>query len=191
MGLFDIPIISDVVDFFQNERTNAANKKMVDSTNQANLNLWREQAAYNQPIENMKRLEAAGLSPHLAYGQVADSKLGAAPMMQAPHFERPPDTRFADKIAQHQQVVNMQEQNKLIRSQNQAAEAEAEYKKYETDYLIKNEMLRNDTGIVRSAQRIPDIVGDRVDKFIKWMENENERHYREQLERKQREKENK
>lgn len=165
--------------------TGIFNRDSQESANQSNVALWREQAAYNDPSNQMRRLEAAGLSPHLAYGQIAESKMSNPPTMQPVHYEAP---RMG--LVEYSQVQNMQEQNKLLRSQNEAAAAEAKYKRYETDYLINNDMLRGDTGIVRAAGRIPDIVGDRVNKFVRWMENENEKHYREQQERNKREKEN-
>lgn len=166
--------------------TGLFNKESQDSANEANVELWQRQAAYNSPIENMKRLEAAGLSPHLAYGQIAESKMSNPPTIQPVRYEQP---RF--NLADYQQIQNMHEQNKLVRETNRAAAAEADYKEYETKYLKDHGMLRNDTGAVRLFDRGTSVLSDKVQQFTRWMENENERYYREQQERQNREKENK
>lgn len=41
------------------------------------LSDWHMQNAYNSPEEQMKRLKAAGLNPHLVYGNGADAQMGA------------------------------------------------------------------------------------------------------------------
>lgn len=42
-----------------------------------NLSDWHMQNQYNSPAEQMKRLKAAGLNPHLVYGNGADAQMGA------------------------------------------------------------------------------------------------------------------
>lgn len=136
----------------------AFNKAAVDSANRANVGLWREQANYNSPINQMRRLEAAGLNPNLVYGQVADSKMATPPTMQAPRYEAP---NLQESLIAHQQVVNMQEQNKLIRAQagevaarTAVANSEAEYKQYENKLLKDSGALRTDTPIVKAGGRV-------------------------------------
>ena len=47
--------------------------------NKYNLELWHMQNKYNSPIEQMARLEAAGLNPHLMYGKGTVGTAGQVP----------------------------------------------------------------------------------------------------------------
>lgn len=48
--------------------------------------MWKMQAEYNSPIQQMQRLKAAGLNPHLVYGQGAQGASGS--MSNAPDTPR-------------------------------------------------------------------------------------------------------
>lgn len=65
--------------------TNSSNRSAQESANQANLDLWREQTAYNNPTNQMQRLRQAGLNPDLMYGQngVTANAASSAPQMLA------------------------------------------------------------------------------------------------------------
>lgn len=128
--------------------TNRSNERMTEETNRANISLWREQAAYNAPEAQMQRLQAAGLNPNLAYGQIADSKLGTAPTMQAPRYEAPKMS-----VADYQQVVNMQANNQLVRAQAARAKAEADYAAYENRALQDAGMIKVDSSPLRFLTR--------------------------------------
>lgn len=154
--------------YLSNQETNDANLRAQRAADAANVALWREQAAYNSPIENMKRLEAAGLNPHLAYGQVAESKMSAPPAMVAPRREAwRGSSSDLSTLSTHQQVVNMQETNKLIREQNRSAAAEADYKEYENKVLMKQGLLRTDSGLVKTSGRGGDYVRANIVEPIK------------------------
>lgn len=159
-------IIPGVGPYLAQREENIANKKLQESANAANLALWREQSAYNSPIEQMKRLETAGLNPNLAYGQIADSKASAPPTMEAPRYEA---YKNNFSLADYQQVRNMQEQNKLTRNQIESAaqetrikKAEADYKEYENSILKRSNSLRTDSPFIKSADRVSDYVRTRV-----------------------------
>lgn len=125
---------------------NASNLQAVRETNAANAALWREQTEYNTPINQMKRLEAAGLNPNLAYGQVADSKMASAPTMESPRVQAVPGRNYSGfSLADYAQVLNLAESNKLIRANTAKAEADADYAKYETAKLKSSGMLKSDT----------------------------------------------
>lgn len=64
------------------------------SSNRANRKLWREQTRYNHPVEQMKRLQEAGLNPALIYGSGAQTATGQA--SSAPKMERPEVNPLAD-----------------------------------------------------------------------------------------------
>ena len=152
--------------------TNNANVKAQKSANEANAALWREQAAYNSPEAQMQRLKAAGLSPQLVYGQVADSKMSSPPTMVAPHRD-PVVSR--EGLAQWQQVQNMQEQNKLLRAQQQQVAAattglklENVYKDYETSQLMRSGALRNDHPVIKSWR----FIQDKIQQFNQALDDE-------------------
>lgn len=55
------------------------------------LAMWHMQNTYNHPAMQMKRLQEAGLNPHLVYGQSAQ---GAAGNAGAPEFIKRPEPQF-------------------------------------------------------------------------------------------------
>lgn len=50
-----------------------------NQTHRKNVKLWKMQAEYNSPVQQMQRLKAAGLNPHLVYGQSASGATGSMP----------------------------------------------------------------------------------------------------------------
>lgn len=62
------------------------NKKFAQFQHDLNMKAWREQAAYNTPEMQMRRLRAAGLNPNLAYGNgtIANTQDTPPPQYQAP-----------------------------------------------------------------------------------------------------------
>lgn len=79
-------------------RANSANMELVRYQNAANTDLWRRQIQeqraneemlrqYNSPVEQMKRLQEAGLNPNLVYGNGATNTATAAPTPSAPKMD--------------------------------------------------------------------------------------------------------
>lgn len=72
--------------------TNQANLELAKYNNKWNLEQWNRQNAYNSPAEQVKRLQAAGLNPHLVYGNGAvgntsgQSPTAASVDLKAPHY---------------------------------------------------------------------------------------------------------
>lgn len=48
---------------------NAWNERQAEKANQWNIEQWERENLYNSPIQQMQRLEQAGLNPNLMYGQ--------------------------------------------------------------------------------------------------------------------------
>lgn len=63
-------------------------KSQQKKANKFNLDMWNRQNVYNSPIEQMKRLEEAGLNPNLIYGSGSASTGQAS---SAPTFEKMSD----------------------------------------------------------------------------------------------------
>ena len=62
----------------------AADKELAQFAYSQDLDMWERQNAYNAPTEQMARLRAAGLNPHLVYGSgsVAGNTAGQMPKYQ-------------------------------------------------------------------------------------------------------------
>ena len=48
---------------------NAWNERQAEKANQWNIEQWERENLYNSPMQQMQRLEQAGLNPNLMYGQ--------------------------------------------------------------------------------------------------------------------------
>lgn len=66
------------------EQQNAYNLEMANYQYDKNLEAWNMQNQYNSPVEQMKRLEEAGLNPHLMYGQGNVGNASSVPQFEAP-----------------------------------------------------------------------------------------------------------
>lgn len=65
------------------------NKRLAEQQNKYNLDMWKLQADYNSPQQQMQRFEKAGLNPNLIYGQGSNGNMSQAPQMitpEAPDF---------------------------------------------------------------------------------------------------------
>lgn len=140
------------------------NRDSQEDTNDTNVHLWREQAAYNTPANQMARLQAAGLNPNLAYGQIAESRMSNPPTMQAPQFEAP-DTMGA--LTQYQQVKNLQVLNarnnielEKARADAIKAASDADYTVWENQKLKSGGIIKSDPGYVKAVGRGLDVAGD-------------------------------
>lgn len=88
-------------------------------TNKLNEKLYREQVEYNKPINQMTRLQEAGLNPALMYGKGPGANIASAPpSMTAPPVDK---VDLLGPMASYQQIMNMDaqlagqlEQNKIL-----------------------------------------------------------------------------
>jgi len=129
-----------------NRRTLAYNKWALQQQRDWAIQDWEMQNAYNSPQAQMERLKAAGLNPHLVYGNGADAQGGIVrgtqtPDMkfQAPDFS-PMGNMFRDYFAvkmMGQQVDNLQAQNDILKYQ--AEGIQLDNRKKEFDYGFKQE----------------------------------------------------
>ena len=103
-----------------------------------NIKMWNMQNAYNTPLQQMKRLQAANLNPNLVYGSgnVTGNTAGSAPELQPAKFDtgpyHPVDTRMERAqlalamSSQFQQIENQKIQNDLARQRLALAERSAD-----------------------------------------------------------------
>lgn len=90
-----LPVVGGIVDSFvgahtakkNTEMTIAAQRAEAERAYQREVEMWHMQNAYNSPEEQMKRFGAAGLNPHLIYGQGNSGNATAFPRYQPPQVQ--------------------------------------------------------------------------------------------------------
>lgn len=113
---------------------------------------WESQNTYNSPVEQMKRLKAAGLNPNLVYGNGADAQAGSInsssfPTPNTEAFKQNENipgnalSKFYEVSVQQQQLRNMEATEHLIDAQTRATLANAGL--HEIDLDVKKWMNRN------------------------------------------------
>lgn len=162
-----LSIIPGVGQYMAGQEANQANKDIWRSQRDFSVDMWNLQNAYNDPSAVMKRLENAGLNPNMAYGEIGGGRAGAVSIPAAPDIK--PVPALAQGISDYQQVVNMQEQNKLIRANQAKVAAEAEiaksnarYQSYENDMLMSQGLLKSDSPLVKPVGRVKDYVDSAI-----------------------------
>lgn len=140
-------VVSQGANAYAVGRMNRKNRKfaehMYDIQRKAALADWENTNTYNSPVEQMKRLKAAGLNPNLVYGNGTDlqaSPIRGAdfdqPNTAAPQFENPvPEAlnKYQQVSLQKQQIDNMKATEELIKAQTQATLANAGLKNIQLD----------------------------------------------------------
>jgi len=185
MGLFDWAAAINPVAFLGNalsfggdyllqDRQNQQNRDIMKSQQAWQEAMWKQTNEYNTPTSQVQRLRDAGLNPNLAYGQVADSRAASIGSVSSPSMGRVQAPRLFD----YQQSVNMAEQNKLIRSQNALAEANATgakieniYKAWETKTLMNSNVTRYDAPWVKLGNRLLGVAGETLDSLKSKLDN--------------------
>lgn len=155
------------------DATNEANADAVKATNEANINLWREQAAYNTPANQVARLRAAGLNPNLFYSQGDTGNLSSAPTMKAAQY----DYNYAqavDKVATYYQMknlaaqnANLQAQTDNINAQTRLRQVEGDYQKLQLDYFKKYGYFPNQSETSLIRQTAQDVFG-KYSNYYSW-----------------------
>lgn len=118
---------------------NRANKKMTRETNQMQKQLadeaWARETAYNAPSAQMERYRAAGLNPHLIYGQNDNGY-----QYQTPDVETSQSVG-ADMSALSDVGIGTFQDVRMRRLQNDILDEELKQKVIDTDYKIENSEL--------------------------------------------------
>lgn len=77
-----------------NRKTRKWNEKMYATQRQDALADWNMQNEYNSPEQQMARLKAAGLNPHLVYGNGAEAMSGSQPRSASVESWKPQPAEF-------------------------------------------------------------------------------------------------
>ncbi|AXH76189.1 MAG: DNA pilot protein [Microviridae sp.] len=110
------------------DKTNQANRELAEYQYSKDLEMWNRGNAYNNPIEQMKRLKDAGLNPNLIYGSGAAGASGTTavtmPKYNAPtmsyNYVPPVDVPNVIGMYQDVQIKNAQIDN--LKAQRQQIE---------------------------------------------------------------------
>jgi len=97
------------------------------------LEFWGMQNEYNSPAKQMERFQAAGLNPHLIYGQGNSGNASSisVPDAQMPQFKAPVNTGFSDAIAGLLSQADLRIKN-----------AQAKNLETQTDVIVQDAALR-------------------------------------------------
>lgn len=125
-------IISSSSSKNQMRRTNAANMELAQYQAKTNEALIDKQNAYNSPVAQMGRFDAAGLNPNLMYGQ------GSPGLQTSPARYEAPRVDMHFQPFQIPEVLGMYQDYQLKDAQIQQVEANTDYVRERT----MNESLR-------------------------------------------------
>lgn len=130
-------IISGVAQVGGQALANRAAKKQQQRQMEWNEKFWNMQNEYNSPQAQMKRLQEAGLNPHLVYGQSSGSAAGQAGLMTAPDIDpagiRPIDPQgLMQVLGSYYDFDVKQAQSDKLKAETQVKQEEAILKAQES-----------------------------------------------------------
>jgi hypothetical protein len=110
----------------------AADKELAAFAHSQDIDMWNRQNQYNRPIEQMKRLEEAGLNPNLVYGSgsAAGNTAGQMPKYQQVRSDYSKVQPYFDPMSIIGAYQNIEQQNAQIdnvKLQNQRQAIENSY----------------------------------------------------------------
>lgn len=88
IGTMVAPAIAGIFDTVNTQATNQMNLQIMREQNQWNLEQWNRENEYNLPVNQMQRLQQAGLNPNLVYAKGADVKAAASPRAAGAKMEK-------------------------------------------------------------------------------------------------------
>lgn len=103
--------------------TNAQNYKMFKEQQAFNVDMWNKQNAYNAPVEQVKRLLAAGINPQAYFGAGGTTDAGSLTAPQAIAAQSPRVNPYQPNI-QAGEAVNAYYQAKLMNASVDKTKAE-------------------------------------------------------------------
>lgn len=116
-------LLGGIGNMFSQQSANETNIKLARENRAWQEAMWQKQNEYNSPVEQIKRLRAAGLNPALMYGHGDVGNAGSVGSVSTPQvqpvtglnegFSRAGDS-IANAVMQLEQVKQMRAQTKLL-----------------------------------------------------------------------------
>lgn len=117
-----------------NKKTREHNNAMFEKEKQRDIEFWNMQNSYNDPSEQRKRLENAGLNPHLMYGNGASAGVASAPNTSSAQSWNPraPEIDASSATQAYFDVASKQAQTDNLKVQNDVLTQEVALKQAQT-----------------------------------------------------------
>lgn len=140
----------------ENQKNREYNLMLAQQQNQWNQEQWERENEYNTPVNQLKRMQEAGLNPDLAYGNGAAQSLSASsPQMTSGAPSSPTDmSALGQKMtlgqAMQQSLANELTQAQIdnIKANSRKTEAESNLSEIELKFKELSEQLDIDTKIL-------------------------------------------
>lgn len=109
----------------ENQKNRDYNLQLAKMQNEWNLQQWERENEYNNPLNQMARLKAAGLNPNLVYGNGAGQTTSApSPNLTSGAPSSPVDMSLLAQRPTVGQIMNQALQNRSIQAQIDKTDAE-------------------------------------------------------------------
>lgn len=120
--------------------------------NQFNFDMWKTQAEYNSPVQQMKRYSEAGLNPYLVASQGNPGNMATAPVKSVPQAE----VKGLDKLAQAFNIEGLRAQiaDRKIK-EAEAKAAENQVKIQDAEIAGKEALYRNFVYDIATGRYVP------------------------------------
>lgn len=132
---------------YNTDRTIAGNKELAQYAYANDRAMYEDMKEYNSPTAQMARYKAAGLNPHLIYGQGSSGNVQSTPKYNAPRVEYgyAPPVDLPSVISAYQDVAlkDAQTDNVLAQTRNVDAKTAVE---------VQNELLRGKQATGQAAK---------------------------------------
>lgn len=128
--------IGSAASLFGQQMNNDASEKAARVAGEQAIKLWKMQADYNTPANQVARLRAAGLNPNLIYGNGSAStgNMSNAPAMTDPARKSYDFSRFMDMANVLLSLKNLKAQNENLAAQTENVEAQTDQRKAQAAY---------------------------------------------------------
>lgn len=109
----------------ENRKNREYNFMLAKLQNEWNIQQWERSNEYNNPLNQMNRLKAAGLNPNLVYGNGAGQSLAAPnPQLTSGSPSTPQDMSLISQRPTVGQVITQSLQNRALQAQIEKTEAD-------------------------------------------------------------------
>lgn len=128
----------------ENEKNRQYNLQLAKMQNEWNLQQWERENEYNNPLNQMARLKAAGLNPNLVYGNGAGQSTSApSPNLTSGAPSSPVDMSLLAQRPTVGQIMSDALQNEMTRAQIDKIKAETRTEGYQGDILKSDAAFRD------------------------------------------------